>query len=164
VRCKRHGCLKYYKEEENQDGVCHHHPGKPIFHDLKKGWTCCNKIVYDWDEFQKLPTCATSRHTDQKDEGADFFKSSTVSTAANAIKKEEEKKVVIQDINLYNKSTFSIYSELEEQKKAEEAAKQGQKKKEFLTKEGKFRCINQGCLQGYLDKDNSDSACKYHKG
>lgn len=86
-RCKRHGCLKYYKDEENPEGVCHYHPGKPIFHDLKKGWTCCNKIVYDWDEFQKLPTCATSTHTDQKDQGNEFYKSSTVQNAANAIKK-----------------------------------------------------------------------------
>ena len=63
VRCKRHGWLKHYNPEENEEGVCHFHPGQPIFHDLKKGWTCCNKVVYDWDEFQKLPTCATGRHT-----------------------------------------------------------------------------------------------------
>jgi hypothetical protein len=87
--------------------VCHYHPGKPIFHDLKKGWTCCNRIVYDWDEFQKLPTCATAKHTDQKEEGNEFFKSSTVQNAANAIKKEEAN-VVIRDINEYNKGTFGV--------------------------------------------------------
>ena len=58
--------------------------------------------MYDWDEFQKLPTCATGIHTDNKEEAQAFFKSSTVSNAANAIKKEETKAVVIQDINKYN--------------------------------------------------------------
>lgn len=40
LKCKRNGCKKAY--EENNPTACHYHPGKPIFHDLKKGWTCCN--------------------------------------------------------------------------------------------------------------------------
>ena len=52
--CKRNGCRMKYCEEDNNDTICKHHPGKPMFHDLKKGWTCCNKIVYDWDEFEKI--------------------------------------------------------------------------------------------------------------
>lgn len=56
--CKNNGCRKKYVEADNHEKACLHHPGKPIFHDTKKGWTCCNKIVYDWDEFQKLPHCA----------------------------------------------------------------------------------------------------------
>ena len=108
VRCKRHGCLKWYNPEENEDGVCHYHPGQPIFHDLKKGWTCCNKVVYDWDEFQKLPTCATGKHTDNKEEAQEFYKSSTVQNAANALKKEEGKKIVVKDINEYNKGSSTI--------------------------------------------------------
>ena len=103
-RCKRHGCLKHYQEADNQEGACHFHPGQPIFHDLKKGWTCCNKIVYDWDEFQKLPTCATGKHTDNKEEAQGFYKSNTVKIASDALKKEEAKNVVVQDINEYNKS------------------------------------------------------------
>ena len=103
-RCKRHGCLKHYAEEDNGEGQCHFHPGQPIFHDLKKGWTCCNKIVFDWDEFQKLPTCATGIHTDNKDDAQGFFQSGTVKTAATAIKKEEGKAIVINDINKYNDS------------------------------------------------------------
>lgn len=105
-RCKRHGCLKHYDEVDNVEGACHFHPGQPIFHDLKKGWTCCNKIVYDWDDFQKLPTCATGKHTDNKEEALGFFKSNTVKIATDALDKEKQRKeqqVVIQDINKYNK-------------------------------------------------------------
>lgn len=86
LRCKHPGCLKYYKEEENSDTACNYHGGQPIFHDTKKGWTCCNKIVYDWDEFQKIPTCTVGQHTDKKEEDK-FYKSNTVTNATNAIKK-----------------------------------------------------------------------------
>ena len=62
-KCERHGCKKKFESEENGPTACNYHPGKPIFHDLKKGWTCCNVIVYDWDEFQKIPTCAVAEHS-----------------------------------------------------------------------------------------------------
>lgn len=35
-----------------------------MFHDTKKGWTCCKQIVYDWDEFAKIPTCSVGQHQD----------------------------------------------------------------------------------------------------
>ena len=87
-KCKRNGCRKTYKEEENNENSCGYHPGLPIFHDTKKGWQCCGKIVYDWDEFEKIPPCATGKHSDVKQEGQEFYKSNTVSNAANALKKE----------------------------------------------------------------------------
>ena len=67
LQCKRNGCKKKYDLQQNGPSACQHHPGKPIFHDLKKGWTCCNKIVYDWDEFEALPTCAQAEHVDHID-------------------------------------------------------------------------------------------------
>ena len=45
LKCKRLGCNKPYDEAENGPEACAYHTGKPIFHDLKKGWTCCNIIV-----------------------------------------------------------------------------------------------------------------------
>lgn len=83
-KCLRPGCGKKYLEESNTDSSCNFHDGKPIFHDIKKGWTCCNKIVYDWDEFTKLVGCKTGKHSDIKQE-AQFFKSSTVSNAQAGI-------------------------------------------------------------------------------
>lgn len=56
-RCARPGCGKEYKESENSDTACRYHNGKVIFHDTQKGWTCCNKVVYDFDEFQKIEGC-----------------------------------------------------------------------------------------------------------
>ena len=41
------------------------------------------------------------------------------------------------------------YPDLENKKKAEEASKPKEEKKTFKTKEGKLRCINQGCRKDY---------------
>ena len=73
-KCTRLGCLKEYDESENIEGSCQFHDGKPLFHDIKKGWTCCKQIVYDWDEFQKLKPCQVGKHTDEKKD-VTFFKS-----------------------------------------------------------------------------------------
>ena len=57
--CANKGCRdKSFLEEENHDEACHHHAGEPVFHDLKKYWSCCSeKPAYDFDDFLKLPTC-----------------------------------------------------------------------------------------------------------
>eukprot|EP01015_Nassula_variabilis_P022856 TRINITY_DN4226_c0_g1_i15.p3 TRINITY_DN4226_c0_g1~~TRINITY_DN4226_c0_g1_i15.p3 ORF type:complete len:111 (+),score=25.95 TRINITY_DN4226_c0_g1_i15:175-507(+) len=96
--CKNAGCRKKFSDSENHDQACKHHTGKPMFHDLRKGWTCCNKIVYDWDEFEKIEPCAVGSHSDKKaDAGQNqdaFYKSGTVSNAAKAIEKENNVVVV----------------------------------------------------------------------
>ena len=57
-KCKNKGCQKTFTEEENkEENCCHFHSGEPIFHDLKKYWSCCKQETWDWDSFMKLPTC-----------------------------------------------------------------------------------------------------------
>ena len=63
-KCLRPGCNKLYQESENNGTACSFHSGKPIFHDTRKGWECCKKIVYDWDEFEQIKGCCTGPHTD----------------------------------------------------------------------------------------------------
>ena len=64
--CANKGCKdKSFVPEENSEEACQHHPGEPVFHDLKKYWTCCkdqHKPALDWDEFMKIPTCAVGAH------------------------------------------------------------------------------------------------------
>ena len=56
-KCKRPGCKEYFEDSSNTGTSCVFHSGKPIFHDIKKGWECCGKIVYDWEEFEKIKGC-----------------------------------------------------------------------------------------------------------
>ena len=36
LKCLRPGCGKDYFEKDNNDNACKYHPGKAIFHDIKK--------------------------------------------------------------------------------------------------------------------------------
>ena len=63
LKCVNQGCRKDFVEEENNEEACGYHKGEPVFHDLKKYWTCCGKETHDWDDFMKLPTCCIGFHS-----------------------------------------------------------------------------------------------------
>lgn len=84
LQCKNFGCAKKFSEEENHDAACHHHAQPPTFHDMKKGWTCCSsKMVYDWDDFERIAPCQVGRHSTAPP-NAQFAKSPTVLAAEGA--------------------------------------------------------------------------------
>jgi len=64
TKCKRPGCNKQYLKSDNDGTKCSFHNGKPMFHDLKKGWSCCNQVAYEWPEFEKLKGCCIGEHSD----------------------------------------------------------------------------------------------------
>lgn len=60
--CGNLGCNQAYDPSNNLTDSCLHHTGAPMFHDLKKFWTCCKKEAWDWDDFMKLPKCSIGQH------------------------------------------------------------------------------------------------------
>ncbi|EEP81026.1 hypothetical protein UREG_05868 [Uncinocarpus reesii 1704] len=64
TECRRRGCKATYNPGASRDAEeCVHHPGQPIFHEGSKGWSCCKRRVLEFDEFMKIPGCATkARH------------------------------------------------------------------------------------------------------
>jgi hypothetical protein len=60
--CGNFGCNQAYDSVSNPSDGCSHHTGPPMFHDLKKFWTCCKAEAWDWDDFMKLPKCSTGQH------------------------------------------------------------------------------------------------------
>jgi hypothetical protein len=119
LTCTRSGCRKQYNLSENTENSCKYHDGKPIFHDLKKGWTCCNIIVYDWDEFQKIEGCKVGSHTNETNNNTEFFKSQTVSNAQKGIDNIKDNNTQPKDIAEYERKQKL----LEEEKKKREAEK-----------------------------------------
>ncbi len=66
-KCINKGCQIVYDPKLNSSDSCTFHPGKAVFHDAKKYWSCCetkNKVAYDFDEFLAIPGCETGFHTD----------------------------------------------------------------------------------------------------
>jgi hypothetical protein len=159
-QCSRKGCLKKYADSENSDTACFYHDGKPMFHDVKKGWTCCNVIVYDWDEFMKIQGCKVGSHTDvvQSEEG--FFKSSTVSNAEKGLNKFSDggNATKVKDIKEYEEEQRKI----EEEKKKKES----EKPKEIIkSSDGKYFCGNPGCSTKTYNPDiNNEGDCQHHLG
>jgi len=61
--CIRPGCGKKYDPEDNVEGCCKYHAGKPVFHDRYKYWSCCpDKKSQDWDDFNAVERCAVGKH------------------------------------------------------------------------------------------------------
>ena len=157
-KCARPGCRKPYSDEENDGAACRFHSGKPIFHDIKKGWDCCQRIVYDWDEFEKIEGCCTGPHTDQAQK-TEFWKSSTVSNASAGLAKAVKMKTA-EDFNREQEAKAkqlaaakAVSAQPEEQKKAK------------TNKDGRYICANKGCTaRTFLDEENADNACNHHTG
>lgn len=83
-QCKNYGCRAKFDEADNHDTACRHHAKPPLFHDTKKGWQCCSsKMVYDWDDFEKIEPCQVGRHS-TVEPNAQFAQSPTVALAESA--------------------------------------------------------------------------------
>lgn len=66
VNCYNRGCGQKFDPNENEEELCFHHPGEPVFHDAYKGWSCCNKKCTDFTEFLNIKGCTRSHHSDVK--------------------------------------------------------------------------------------------------
>ncbi|KAF4715464.1 Integrin beta-1-binding protein 2 [Perkinsus olseni] len=96
-RCAHVGCGKEYDPEDNAEGCCHYHDGKPIFHDLKKEWSCCGARSYDWDDFMALPKCKTGKHEPKMTRAAkldDLLEKGNLSTLEEILSNDE----VVQEL------------------------------------------------------------------
>ena len=66
-KCKRSGCgYKFVSNDisrnEGSEASCTYHPGKPVFHEGSKGWSCCSRKVLEFDEFLKIRGCRNGKH------------------------------------------------------------------------------------------------------
>ena len=163
--CSNNGCKQKYHSHLNTPESCVHHPGKPIFHDLKKGWACCNIIVYDWEEFQKIKGCKTGPHLPKTtslpgtSNQSEFEKSVTVSRAENSINNYPENSnqtvIKVKNIEDFNKEQEALAA----LKKVEVADK-----KVVILPNGNCKCVNKGCNKEFKAEENSEVACNFHKG
>ena len=168
IRCKNFGCNQFFTEAENSDTACRHHVKPPVFHDTKKGWSCCPKRVYDWDEFQQLAGCTVGRHSAVPPAGPSIAASPTVAAAAAAGGASSGSGgsggggagAAVKDISSWNTANPEAATA------AGSAAKSVAKRKQRPAPraDGKAKCVNPGCQQLYDVAGNSATACRYHAG
>ena len=150
-RCKRLGCNQFYEDADNHPTACRHHLGPVIFHDTKKGYSCCQQIVYDWDEFSKLLGCQWGPHSDQKQE-TNFFKSDTVANAERSLGRPE---VVVKSID-------DLDREIEERERKLAEESKNKPEEPVLNKDGLNLCANFGCNKPFRPEENVEGSCNYH--
>ena len=158
VRCRNYGCQAMFDPSNNMPTACRHHVAPPIFHDTKKGWTCCpKKMVYDWSEFESILGCTTGPHSTE-DPKLKFAASPTVALAAKANERHAQKLKSVKEFNDENPDAVSAASSA---RKTMEAAKSRPVQKD---KEGRIKCVRKGCNKWFFTHENNDKACRYHPG
>ena len=163
-QCKNHGCQKKFVEEENSDDACRYHSLPPLFHDMKKGWQCCSsKMVYDWDDFEKIEPCRVGRHSTVGHQ-EQFAASPTVAAAESAATRSvdpvgaAQAAAPLKSIDDYNQKNPNAVT-------AVSAAKENQTTTARPKRtDGKAKCVNFGCQQEYVVAENDDTSCNHHVG
>ncbi|RLN58114.1 hypothetical protein BBJ28_00001352 [Nothophytophthora sp. Chile5] len=161
LQCKNHGCQQKFLETENHDQACRHHSQPPMFHDMKKGWQCCStKMVYDWDDFEKIEPCVVGRHS-AVGPNEQFAASPTVaaaesaaSAAGSSVPAAPPSLKSIDDYNEKNPNAVTAVS----------AAVDNQQAPPPVRTDGKAHCVNFGCQQEYVVSENTESSCRHHTG
>ena len=72
IKCGRQGCGSQFDPTQNGSDQCSFHSGGPIFHEGRKGWSCCDARVYDFDEFMKIPGCCKGPHAENVEKVAEI--------------------------------------------------------------------------------------------
>jgi len=159
LRCRNYGCNQFYSEESNAENSCCHHSGPPIFHDLVKYWSCCpDRKAYDWDDFQKLSGCCSSKHSTVDPKvalGVHTLREYTETPSSDA----GEVKTVLKSISDYNTQNPNAASATSSAVKLTT-----QERKSTRREDGTAQCRNKGCNKVFPIVENNPTACSYHKG
>eukprot|EP00753_Platysulcus_tardus_P000067 PLAT10063.1.p2 GENE.PLAT10063.1~~PLAT10063.1.p2 ORF type:complete len:345 (+),score=126.49 PLAT10063.1:3-1037(+) len=169
LRCRNYGCHVWYTEEENSDDACLHHVSPPLFHETRKGWTCCpDRTAFDWEGFKSIEGCTVGRHSDvaPKDRfaesptlaarragagsgggGAGAGDSADAAAAAPVVRS-------VEDFNAKNPDAPTAA--------ASAAASIAAPKKSVRAADGTYRCVNKGCSKRFHPEDNEEGSCVYH--
>lgn len=152
LRCTNFGCNQYYKEEENTDTSCHCHSKGPVFHDLEKYWGCCEgKKAFDWEAFQRIPTCCVTRHsTANKPFSFPKEEISNIPLSADQLRQPVSTPSGVHD----GKPTTGP-------REFEGASFMHNEPQSIV--DGKARCRNFGCNKEFVVTENTETSCRYHK-
>ncbi|KAG5191019.1 chp-1 [Tribonema minus] len=168
LRCRNYGCGARYAEADNHARACAHHTAPPVFHDTKKGWSCCAKRVYDWDEFQAIAGCATGPHS-TVDPKVQIAPSPTAvaaaaadaaaAAAAGADASAAAAPAPVRSIEAYNAANPQAATAAGSVLKAAAAAPRCTRRAD-----GTARCLNKGCkAQDFVVAENARDACTHHR-
>lgn len=145
IRCTNFGCGIFFDPNDNKDKTCHYHSKGPVFHDLAKYWACCpQKKGYDWEQFQKIPTCQVGKHCAVRKSCS--LEQETSTTALPMAPAAEKPSFLPAVPSAMETNHVQVLNETPSQ-----------------IVDGKAKCRNYGCHQEFVVAENHSMACTYHK-
>ncbi|GAA5888192.1 hypothetical protein JCM6882_000315 [Rhodosporidiobolus microsporus] len=168
--CTRRGCGQSFDPEHNEEAVCHFHPGAPVFHEGLKSWSCCsstNKAVTDFDDFMKLPTCATGTHSTEKPE--EPVKPAVVDAAPAATTDKDGKETYGAAPASASEAALpplpaAPKAEVKDAAKPKSTAYVEEQDDPDAKVEKGTRCKRRACGMEYDGGERADGECLYHPG
>lgn len=176
LQCYNKGCLKKFDPDENAPDACVHHPGKPVFHDAYKSWSCCKAKTTDFTEFLNIKGCTKSYHLDQKPpespkperkidpeleaqlEAANKEKAAVRAQITPIIRPNENDPLVRLKSSI-GSSLTPLLSKLSLEKKVDAPGIEADNIVTVGT-----TCKNAGCRQTYKGEQSNLDTCFYHAG
>ncbi|CAD5112612.1 DgyrCDS1825 [Dimorphilus gyrociliatus] len=164
-QCYNLGCGKKFDPERNKDESCIFHPGRPVFHDAMKGWSCCSKRSTDFTTCLSFPGCAKGRHSNVKPEEPKKEKTENAKEKIEVkqqTRPPQETRVPMERpspdeelIVLKAVVAQSLKSSWEKEKSKSEGSE---------SKEDSKSCKNNGCDKSYIDESSNTEICRFHPG
>ncbi|KAF4691445.1 Integrin beta-1-binding protein 2 [Perkinsus olseni] len=169
--CRHHGCGKKsaiewswegtdrsihvdgrYTEADNGPEACRYHPGWPVFQDIKKTWTCCGAVKYEWDDFMKIPGCAVGPHTDVKPVKPGVGQAKPEDQQPASVRSSVPQRIDQHTGGVTMPSSAPIRIDAHDKDSSEPAPVVEKKEEEkpvemkpLVTSSGKYRCAHVGC-------------------
>ncbi|KAJ3385908.1 hypothetical protein HDU92_002805 [Lobulomyces angularis] len=174
VVCSNNGCGKPFSELENSITACQYHPGAPVFHEGSKGWSCCPKKVYDFDNFLKIAGCQVGKHH-HDDKKPEF--SAAPSNKVTGDKLEFKKHPILASNAKDTPPTVEVYGKVPVlQEKLKDATLQPHKPEINKIKESELndkkdavispgtKCKRPSCKVEYVNEKSKEGDCVFHNG
>jgi len=160
--CTHNACGKVYFEKDNTDESCIFHPGVPIFHEGRKGWSCCNKRVDSFDQFLELGGCAVGKHTDAP---KDKFSTATLGKKPENVQNASGLKLVSNDsaTEVYTSKPTPTPTPKPTVPEVKETEVEEEDPIDAVIQPG-TSCKHNGCNAVYKDQSSRKETCTYHPG
>ncbi|BGP53936.1 hypothetical protein JCM8202v2_001508 [Rhodotorula sphaerocarpa] len=173
--CTRRGCGKRFDPADNGDAACSFHPGGPVFHEGLKSYSCCadtNKPVTDFEDFMKLPPCATGSHSlEPSAESAQSASNAAGSGTTNGTREPVSAPAPVSSDKVF-KSANALPMPKPKAEKQDAAAATPSPAAEYVevqddpdaTVQKGTRCKRKACGEEYDGSERTDEVCNYHPG
>eukprot|EP01112_Ceratiomyxa_fruticulosa_P018802 TRINITY_DN6065_c1_g1_i1.p1 TRINITY_DN6065_c1_g1~~TRINITY_DN6065_c1_g1_i1.p1 ORF type:complete len:333 (-),score=65.19 TRINITY_DN6065_c1_g1_i1:47-1045(-) len=171
LKCARNGCNSTFTLTSNHEEACLYHKGNPVFHEGRKGWSCCKKRVDSFEEMIAIPGCESGSHIPLSTEPkpATQTTTTTVSSAQKAVSMVTPTPVQVSSadgVETFSSklhSTPTVGSSSSSKPEVKLPPKEVEDPPDAVIAIG-ARCLHHSCDKTFVGDESRTEECKYHPG